>query len=81
MQPVRVAPAVHHPAGELVDDDDLAVLDDVVDVAAEHLVRAQRLLRVVDQRDVLDVVEIGRLEQAGLAPAGRACAPGPARSG
>ena len=95
VQPVRVAPALHHPAGELVDDDDLAVLDDVVDVAAEQLVRAQRLVDVVDERDVLDVVEVGRLQQAGrvqqrldvlLALLGQAdrCAasrPSPSRSG
>ena len=49
VQPVRVAPAFHHAAGELVDDDDLVVLDDVVDVAAEELVRAQRLLGVVHE--------------------------------
>jgi hypothetical protein len=38
------APARHHAAGELVDDDDLAVADDVVLVALEQLVRLQRLL-------------------------------------
>ena len=50
VQPVGVAPAFHHAAGELVDDDDLVVLDDVVGVAAEQLVRPQRLVDVVDQR-------------------------------
>ncbi len=34
VEAVRPAPPVHHPAGELVDDDDLAVLDDVIDVLA-----------------------------------------------
>ena len=33
---VRPAPPVHHPAGELVDDDDLVVLDDIIDVPLEH---------------------------------------------
>jgi hypothetical protein len=32
MQPLGPAPARHGAAGELVDDDDLAVADDVVDV-------------------------------------------------
>ena len=32
VQAVRVAPALHHAAGELVDDDDLVVLDDVVGI-------------------------------------------------
>ena len=38
VQAFRVAAARHHAAGELVDDDDLAVLDDVVLVALEQLV-------------------------------------------
>ncbi len=63
VQPLRIAPARHHAAGELVDDDDLAVPDDVVLVALEQLVGAQRLIDVVDGRDVLDVVEVFALEQ------------------
>ncbi len=63
MQPFRIAPAGHHAAGELVDDDDLAVADDVVLVALEQRVGAQRLVDVVDGRDVLDVVEMFALEQ------------------
>jgi hypothetical protein len=63
-----VAPARHHAAGELVDDDDLVVLDDVVLVALEQLVCAQRLVDVVNQGNVLDVVEgapsAGRLLRA-----------------
>jgi hypothetical protein len=54
---------VHHAAGELVDDEDLVVLDDVGVVAAEQLVRPERLVRVVDERDVLDVVEVGALSR------------------
>ena len=38
VQAFRVAPARHHAAGELVDDDDLAAFDDVVAVALEQLV-------------------------------------------
>ena len=56
VQPVGVAPALHHAAGELVDDDDLVVLDDVVGVAGEQLVGAERLVDVVNQRHVGDVV-------------------------
>src|SRR3546814_8330359 len=52
-----VAASFHHPAGELVDDDDLVVLDDVVGVALEQRVRAQRLVRVVHEGTVVDVVE------------------------
>ena len=48
-------------AGELVDDDDAAVLDHVVDVEAEQRVRAQPLMDVVEQRHVGRVVEAVRL--------------------
>ncbi len=46
VQAVAPVPAGHQAAGELVDDDDLAVLDDVVHVA---LVEVVGLERVVDQ--------------------------------
>ena len=62
-----IAPARHHAAGELVDDDDGVVLDDVVLVALEQLVGAQRLLDVVHDRHVLGVVEIGAAQQPGFA--------------
>ena len=67
VQAFGVAPPRHHAAGELVDDDDLAVADDVVLVAREQRMRAQRLVDVVDDRDVLDVVERIALELAGIA--------------
>ena len=67
VQPLGIAPALHHAAGELVDDDDLVVLDDVVGVAGEQLVGAQRLVDVVDERDVVDVVERAGRQQAVLA--------------
>ena len=67
VQALRVAAALHHPAGELVDDDDLVVLDDVVGVAAEQLVRAQRLIGVMHERDVGDVVEAALRQQPLLA--------------
>ena len=46
------APARHLAAGELVDDDDLAVLDDVVAVALVQRVGAQRLLEVPGQSGI-----------------------------
>ena len=57
VQPFRIAAALHHAAGELVDDDHLVILDDVIAVALEQRVGAQRLLHVVHDGDVLDVVE------------------------
>ena len=57
VQAVAPAPARHQAAGELVDDDDLAVLDHVLDVEVEQRVRPQRLVDVVEQRHVDRIVE------------------------
>ena len=65
VQAFGIAAAFHHAAGEFVDDDDLVVLDDVILVLLEQLVRLQRLIDVMDDGDVLDVVQIARFEQAG----------------
>ena len=60
------AAAFHHPAGELVDDHDLAVVDHVVGIALEHGMGAERLIDVVNQRDIGVVVQIAVLQQPGL---------------
>ena len=57
VQALRIAAARHHAAGELVDDDDFVVADDVVLVALEQRVGAQRLVDVVHQGGVGGVVE------------------------
>ena len=67
VQAFRIAAALHHAAGEFVDDDDFVVADDVVLVAIEQRVGAQRLVDVMHDRDVLDVVERFTLELAGVA--------------
>ncbi len=67
MQPLRIAAARHHAAGEFVDDDDLALAHDVILVALEQLVRAQGLIDVVNDGDVLRLVERALGEDAGLA--------------
>ena len=48
VQAFGIAAAFHHAAGEFVDDDDLAVPDDVVPVSLEQLVGLQRLVDVMD---------------------------------
>ncbi len=63
VQTVRPAAARHQATGELVDDRDLAVLHDVVLVAVVQVVRAQRRVHVVHQRDVGRVVQAGVLDQ------------------
>ena len=57
MQAFRQPPALHHAAGELINQDDFVVFDDVVLVAEEQPVGAQRLVGVVDNRDVRCIVE------------------------
>ena len=63
VQTVGPAPPRHQAPGELVDDDDLALLHHVVRVAQEQVVRSQRRVQVVHQ------VNEGRLVQA--APLGQ----------
>ena len=63
VQAFRIAPPLHHAAGEFVDDDDLVALDDVVAITLEEFMRLQRLGGVVHDSYVLDVVEPRALEQ------------------
>ena len=64
VEALRPAAAFHDPARELVDDLDLAVLDDVVDVALEERLRLQRLVQVVHELHVAGVVEVLDPERA-----------------
>ena len=59
MQTFGQAAAGHHPAGEFVDQNDLAALDDIVLVALIQGVGAQGLVGVVNQADVGGVVQAG----------------------
>src|SRR3546814_18054195 len=47
-----------------VDDDDLAVLDDIIGVELEHHDGLERLVDVMDDLGVLDIVAVVALEQA-----------------
>ena len=67
VQAVTPASAREHAAGELVDDEDLALAHQVVDVALVERVRAQTLVEDVQGLEVLGVVEVPRLEDAELA--------------
>ncbi len=58
VQSLVVATAVQDAAGVLVDDQHLAVHDDVVAVALEQLLRADRVVEVADERRVDGVVEV-----------------------
>jgi len=67
VQAFRIAAARHHAAGELIDDHDFAVADDVVLVDLEQLVGAQRLIDVVNESGVGGFVEEAFLHQPGAA--------------
>ena len=58
VQALAEAAALHHAAGELVDQHDLVLFDNVVDVAVEQRVGAQGLLHVMKDGDVEDVVHV-----------------------
>ena len=62
MQTLVVAAAHHQTAGELVDDDDLAVAHDVVHVALHHAARLDGLVDVVRERHVLGIREVFHIE-------------------
>ena len=57
VQAIGPAPSHHGAAGELIDDDDLALTHDVLDVALVQRVRAQRRVQVVHEPDVGGVVQ------------------------
>ena len=62
MQTLVEASAVHQTAGELVDDQHLAVLDDVVDVELHDAVRLDRLIDMVLDGKVLGIGEVLEME-------------------
>ena len=63
VQAVGPAAARHQAAGELVDDDDFAVFDHVLDVALVERVRLDRCLDVVVQVPVLRIVDVADAQQ------------------
>ena len=63
MQTLAVTAAEHEAAGELIDDDDLAVLHDIVDVALHDAVGLQRLVDVVRERGVFEVCKVFQPER------------------
>ena len=73
VQAVGVAPAEHQTAGELVHDDNLAVLHHIVDVPLHHAVGLDGLVDVVGEGSVLRVGQILHVEELlrlGDAPGG-----------
>src|SRR6266511_1587011 len=64
VEALRPAASLHDPAGELVDDLDLAVLDHVVDVALVERLGLEPLDQVVDELRVARVVEVLDPERA-----------------
>ena len=58
VQALVVAAAGEHAPGELVDDEHLAVRDDVVLVALEQFLDLQRVVQIPDERGVRGLVEV-----------------------
>ena len=78
VEALAVPAAEHEPAGELVDDDDLAVLDDVVDVLFHHAVGLDGLVDVVVEGGILRIGEVLHVEvglRLGDAPGGEGGGP------
>ena len=63
VQPLAVAPPRHQTAGELVDDNHLAVLDDVIHVQLEKRVGFEGLGDVMQQFDAAGVIEVFHLHE------------------
>ena len=63
MQTLVIAAAVHEAAGKFVDDDDLAVLDDVVNIALHEASCLHGLIDVVRERGVFRIGQIFHVEE------------------
>ena len=70
VQPFGIPPAFLHAAREFIDDDDVVVLDDVIHILFEQNMRAQRLVGVMHQIDILDIEQRAFLEKPGVAHQG-----------
>ena len=71
MQALIEAAAVHQAAGELINDDDLAVLDDIVNVAVHDAARLDGTVHIVAQRHIVGIGQIIDMEEClGLLDAG-----------
>ncbi len=58
MEPIGVAPVRHQPSGELIDDHDPPILDDVVGILVEENPRPKGHFKVVQQLDVLRGIHV-----------------------
>lgn len=57
VQTVGITTPFHHTAGKFVNNHNLAVFDDVVNVADVHFMRPQSLIDIMNQGNVVDVVK------------------------
>ena len=62
MQTLVVAAAVHKAAGELVDDYNLSVLNNVVNITLHNAVGADCLIYMVGNRNIFGIVEVFNME-------------------
>jgi len=62
MQAVAVTPSLHGATGELINNDDLVVADDIVDILFKEDMRLQRLVEVMQLFDIDRVIEVFDLQ-------------------
>ena len=58
----QTATAEHQTAGELVDNDHLIVLDHVIHIAGHHAACLNRLVNMMQQRDVIGIHQVDHVE-------------------
>ena len=63
VQTVGVTPSGHEAAGEFIDDDHLALFDDVIHVPLEDVLGLQGRMEVVQDLDVPGIVKVVQIQQ------------------
>ncbi len=64
MQPLGITATEHQPPGELINDDNLAVLDHIIFIAPEKHVGLQGIVQKTGETVIGRIIEIRRLQQS-----------------
>ena len=64
MQAIGITTSRHDTSGKLVYDHNLIIFDNIVNIANVHLMSTQRLVYVMNQTDVADIVQTALFNQA-----------------
>ena len=63
MKPITIPPSKHHPAGELVNDDDLSILDHIIDFILKQNMRLERLIGMVKHLNIGRIIKVIQPQQ------------------